>query len=142
VLAIALAKRGVPVLATDIDPIAVRIARYNALVNGVGSRVAVQLMPKAPRRLPLPTVSSGYDLVVANILMGPLMTLGPALAENVAPAGTVILSGLLPDQRIPIVATYRSVGLRLQRWFIHAGWLTVVMERPGKPGRRWGHGPP
>ncbi len=138
VLAIAIARRGVPVLATDIDPVAVRIAEENAGLNGVADRVTVQEMPGSIRRLPVAAESPAFDLVVANILMGPLITLAPALAGATAPGGTIILSGLLPYQRVPIVATYRSVGFALRRWFIHDGWLVVVMERPAKIRRRRG----
>jgi ribosomal protein L11 methyltransferase len=132
VLAIALARHGIPVVATDIDPVAVRIADENARLNGVATGVSVGPMPAIPRQLPAYRPSGGYDLVVANILLGPLLTLAPAIARAVSAGGTVILSGLLPDQRQPIVATYRSVGLRLRRWFVHDGWLVVVMERPAR----------
>jgi ribosomal protein L11 methyltransferase len=132
VLAIALARRGVPVDATDIDPVAVRIARDNARLNRVVSGVAVRLMPAMPRRLPAAYPDAGYDLIVANILMQPLLILAPAIARAVAPGGAVILSGLLPDQRRPIVAAYRSVGLTLRRWFVHDGWLVVVVNRPAR----------
>jgi ribosomal protein L11 methyltransferase len=132
VLAIALARRGVPVLATDIDPIAVRIARENARANGVAERVAVRLMPRHPRLLPAMRPHGGYDLVVANILMEPLVTLAPAIRRAVAPGGAVVLSGLLPHQRQPITAVYRAVGLPVERWFVHDGWLTMVMVRPAK----------
>jgi ribosomal protein L11 methyltransferase len=138
VLAIALAKTGTRVLATDIDPLAIRIARDNARLNGVAARLKVRPMPQIPARLPVGG-RARYDLVVANILLGPFLTLAPAIARHTAPNGAVILSGLLPDQRKPIVAAYRALGLRLRRWFIHDGWLAVVMDRPRKirsPGRR------
>jgi ribosomal protein L11 methyltransferase len=134
VLAIALAKRGVSVLATDIDPIAARIARANARLNGVAARVAVRLMPHAPSRLP-PSRLAPYDLVVANILLEPLLKLAPAIARQTAAGGSVILSGLLPDQGRAILATYRGVGLRVRRALLHDGWLTVTLDRP--PTLRW-----
>ena len=135
VLAIALARQAVPVVATDIDPVAVRIARENARLNGVAARVAVRMMPGLPAAVPVRLAGSGYDLVVANILLAPLLALAPTIARAIAPGGTAILSGLLPDQRTAIVATYRSVGLRLRRWFIEDGWLVVVLEKPAKA--RW-----
>jgi ribosomal protein L11 methyltransferase len=77
-----------------------------------------------------------YDLVVANILAGPLAALAPAIRRHVAPGGAVILSGLLPEQRTRIVATYRATGLVLVRSMIVDGWLTLVMRRPETRARR------
>ncbi len=134
VLAIALAKRAkARVLASDIDPVATRVAEENVRLNGVAAYVrtltAVGLNGRAfAARAP-------YDLVVANILAGPLAALAPAIRRAVAPGGTVILSGLLPGQRTRIVATYRITGLVLVRAMIVDGWLTLVLRRPAKGGR-------
>ena len=134
VLAIALAKRAkARVLASDIDPVATEVAVENVRLNGVAAFVrivtAAGLAGRAFRdRAP-------YDLVVANILAGPLAALAPAIRRAVAPGGTVILSGLLPEQRARIVATYRSTGLVLARSLIVEGWLTLVMRRPARSAR-------
>jgi ribosomal protein L11 methyltransferase len=130
VLAIALAKSGVAVTATDIDPVAVAVAKENARQNGVAKAIRTILMPPLRRGLAVCRPAAGFDLVVANILMDPLLSLAPAIATSARPGGTVILSGLLPHQRQPIVATYRLAGLRLRRWFVLDGWLTIVLERP------------
>jgi ribosomal protein L11 methyltransferase len=82
-----------------------------------------------PRRLPLGRAER-HDLVVANILLGPLLTLAPAIAAALKPGGVAILSGLVPDQRGAIVAGCRRMGLVVRRWFTLDGWLTVVLERP------------
>jgi ribosomal protein L11 methyltransferase len=128
VLAIALAK-GLhrPVLASDIDPVAVRVARENAVLNRVGQLVR-------------PVVANGvahsairdrapYDLIVANILAGPLMQLAPAVSRILAPGGTLVLSGLLPHQRERVVAAYGTQGVRLQRAQVSAGWAVLVLAR-------------
>jgi len=128
VLAIALARHGIRVVATDVDPLAIAIARENARKNGVADRIAVALMPRSPTLLPGPRRAT-YDLIVANILLGPLLTLAPAIGRAVAAHGHVVLSGLLPAQRAPIVATYRSVGLHLRCWFVQDGWLTLTLAR-------------
>jgi ribosomal protein L11 methyltransferase len=130
VLAIALARLAkARVLASDIDPVATHVAEENVRLNGVAAHVrcitAVGLTGRA-------FADSGpYDLVVANILAGPLAALAPAIRRVVAPGGTVILSGLLPEQRARIVATYRLTGLVLVRAMIVDGWLTLVLRRPG-----------
>ncbi len=134
VLAIALAKLAkARVLASDIDPVATRVAQENVRLNGVAAYVrtltAVGLNGRAFRD------GAPYDLVVANILAGPLAALAPAIRRVVAPGGTVILSGLLPAQRARIVATYRGTGLVLVRSMIVEDWLTLVLRRPTR-GRR------
>ena len=131
VLAIALAKMAkARVLASDIDPVATRVANENVRLNGVAAFVrtltAAGLSGRAFRE------RAPYDLVVANILAGPLAALAPAIRRHVAPGGTVILSGLLPEQRTRIVAAYRGTGLLLVRSMIVEGWLTLVLRRPGK----------
>jgi ribosomal protein L11 methyltransferase len=135
VLAIAIARHAIPVVATDIDPVAVRLAQGNARMNRVAAWIDVRLTPAIPHHLHAGRQPGGYDLVVANILMEPLLALAPAIRDASAAGGVVILSGLLPHQRVPVVATYRSVGLRLKRWFVLDGWLTMVLERPGRRRR-------
>ncbi len=135
VLAIALARQAkARVLASDIDPVATAVAEENVRLNGVAAFVrtltAAGLSGRAfKERAP-------YDLIVANILAGPLAALAPAIRRVVAPGGTVILSGLLPEQRTRIVATYRMTGLTLMRSMIVDGWLTLVLRRLAKGKRR------
>lgn len=126
VLAIALAKRcKAHVTATDIDPVAVKVARENIRLNGVaGYANAITTGSLDGRAI---AEHTPYDLIVANILAGPLVALAPAIGRHAA--GTVILSGLLPEQRARIVASYRSVGLCLSRWSTRDGWLTMVLSR-------------
>ena len=129
VLAIALAKvLRRPVLATDIDPIAVRTASDNAALNRVGTLVRVieatgVLHPEIRSRAP-------FDLAVANILAEPLVRLAPRLAPLLAPGATLVLSGLLPHRRERVVAAYGAQGIRLQRARIFDGWAVLVLQRP------------
>ncbi len=129
VLAIALAKLAkARVLASDIDPVATEVADENVRLNGVAAFVRIVTATGLNGRAF--TDEAPYDLVVANILAGPLAALAPAIRRVVAPGGTVILSGLLPAQRARIVATYRGTGLVLARTMIVDGWLTLVLRRP------------
>jgi ribosomal protein L11 methyltransferase len=127
VLAIAAAKSlPLSVLASDIDPVAVDVARQNARMNGVGARVECIAAPGfSDRRF---SERGPFDLVLANILARPLETLARDLARHLARPATVILSGLLPHQQARIVAAYRAQGLRLVRAHRRDGWLTLVME--------------
>jgi ribosomal protein L11 methyltransferase len=135
VLAIAIAKATkVPVLASDIDPVAVRIARENIRLNGVARYVRAVTAANLRKRVfeaPAP-----FDLIVANILAGPLMGLAPEIARALAPGGTVILSGLLPEQRTRIVAAYRGQGLAFGRSSILDGWLTLTFTRRSRRRKR------
>lgn len=129
VLAIALAKvLRRPVLATDIDPVAVRIARENVALNGVGRLVR----PIAADGLAHPEIRAAapFDLIVANILAHPLMRLAPAVARALAPGGDLVLSGLLRHQRERVVAAYGAQGVRLVQARLFEGWAVLVLRKP------------
>ncbi len=129
VLAIAIAKIWrAPVLATDIDPIAVDVARENASLNG--SLHHLDFAVAAGLAHPRITQGGPYGLIVANILARPLAQLAPSLAGQLAPGGFAVLSGILPDQAAQVIAAYRSSGLRLVRQSIRDGWSTLVLDKP------------
>jgi ribosomal protein L11 methyltransferase len=128
VLAIAIAKAAkARVLASDIDPVAARVARENVKLNGVAAYVTV--VTAGDLRGTLFRGAGPFDLIVANILAGPLVALAPSLARRLAPGGTLILSGLIPEQRARILAAYRGLGLRLARSAVLNDWLTLTFER-------------
>ena len=126
VLAIAAAKLlHTPVLATDLDDDAVRAARANARSNGVGhlvetARAAGMNASKIAARAP-------YDLVLANILLGPLQRLAAPVARSLAPHARVVLSGLLATQEEAALSAYRSQGIMLERRVPLDEWVTLVM---------------
>jgi ribosomal protein L11 methyltransferase len=128
VLAIAAAKAlRRPVLASDIDSSAVRIARDNARLNRVGTLVkVVHAAGVGARRL---RGHARFDLVLANILLGPLQRLAAPLAKLVAPGARVVLSGLLRSQGQAALAAYRAQGLVLERRIALDGWVTLVLRR-------------
>jgi ribosomal protein L11 methyltransferase len=126
VLAIAAAKAlRVPVAAIDIDPQAVGIARANAARNGVPGLVAVVcgagLRAARPR--------GPFDLVLANLLLGPLQGLAVPIARRLGPSGRAVLSGLLSHQAPAALAAYRRCGLALERRILLDGWTTLVLVR-------------
>lgn len=127
VLAIAVAKSlSARVLASDIDPVAVGVARENVRINGVAARVeCVTAAGFNNRRF---AARAPFDLVMANILARPLEMLARDLARHLDRRATVILSGLLPHQQARIVAAYRAQGLRLVKAHHRDGWLTLVLE--------------
>lgn len=128
VLAIALAKRlSDKVLATDIDPIAVTTTIENAEQNGVGEYIdAIEATGLDHEEI----VARGpYDLLVANILAGPLTELAPGMAAIAQPGATVILSGILNTQADWVIGAYVDAGLRLVDHLKRKEWTTLVLEK-------------
>lgn len=126
VLAIAAAKLWhAPVLATDIDIQAVRAARDNADRNGVGT--LVQTIRAAGLHAPQIVKRGPFDLVLANILLGPLQRLAAPLARSLSPNARIVLSGLLAVQAEAALSAYRTHGLMLERRIALDEWETLVM---------------
>jgi ribosomal protein L11 methyltransferase len=129
VLAIAAAKVSrAQVLASDIDPVAVAVAREN--VQASGASAAIRAVTAAGvtdaeirRRAP-------FDLITANILARPLIKLAPRLARLLAPGGHLVLSGLLDSQAREVRATYLAHGLVVEGRLSREGWTTLVLRRP------------
>jgi ribosomal protein L11 methyltransferase len=129
VLAIAAARvaPGARVLATDNDPVAVATARVNAHLNRVGRRVRV-LTATGLAHLELRRAAP-YDLVLANILPGPLVELAPMLRRAVRSGGVAVLSGLLDHQAREVAAAYGSAGFHLLRPLRRGGWTALMITR-------------
>lgn len=128
VLAIALAKRlRRPMIATDIDPVAVKTARENAWANDVGRLI----FPVEATGLDHRTITDNapYDLVVANILAGPLTTLAPAMRRVSAPGAAIILSGILEHQAVRVVNAYGRQGMILRQRLQRKDWTTLILEK-------------
>ena len=127
VLAIAAAKvmPRASVVASDIDKIAVDVTCRNARINGVAGRVeAVCAAGFGDRRL-----ERRFDLVLANILAGPLCRLAGGMARRLTPGGLVVLAGLLNHEAQNVAATYRAAGFHLSRKMRIEGWTILVMGR-------------
>jgi ribosomal protein L11 methyltransferase len=120
-----------PVLASDIDGDAVRVARANAAFNRAGGFVTVVRAEGVTARTL--RAHAPYDLVLANILLRPLQRLAAPLTRLIAPGGRVVLSGLLASQANAAIAAYR--GLALERRIDLDGWTTLVMVRCARPRR-------
>ncbi|MBD0414737.1 50S ribosomal protein L11 methyltransferase [Oryzicola mucosus] len=128
VLAIAIARLArIPVLATDIDPIATRVAAENAGLNHVGRFVKAENAPGFHH--PLFGAHKPFDLIVANILARPLMRLAPEMARHLTPGGSIILSGILDRQRDAVLAAYNGQRFRHVRTLHKEGWVTIHLKR-------------
>lgn len=134
ILAIAIAKRcDVNVLASDIDPVAVDVARENAGINGVGDRIAC-LVSEGVEDEGIRT-SAPYDLVVANIVANPLIALAGGIEKILSAKGWVILSGILNGQADDVAAAYAAHSLGVKEKIALGNWTTLLLGRlPGRGG--------
>jgi ribosomal protein L11 methyltransferase len=130
VLAIAAAKalHG-QVLASDIDPASVRVARENVRLNQTGD--LVQIITATGFSAPQFARGGPFDLVLANILANPLRQLATPMARHLAPSALVILSGLLNRQAASVIAAYRTRGLVPLRHVRIDGWSSLLLRNAG-----------
>lgn len=128
VLAIAAAKIfRTRVVASDIDRIAVEAARGNARRNrAIGTITYVRAAGVNARII---ATAAPYDLIFANILLGPLTRLAVPLRGLAGPPARIVLSGLLPSHANAVLAIYRAQGFVLARRIALDGWVTLVLRR-------------
>lgn len=130
VLAIAAAKAlHDQVLASDIDPASVRVARENAHLNETGALVT--MVCATGFSAPQFAKAAPFDLVLANILANPLRQLAAPMAQHLAPSAMVILSGLLTPQVGGVIAAYRARGLVPLRHLKIEGWSSLLLRKTG-----------
>jgi len=130
VLAIAAAKAlHIGVLASDIDPLSVRVARENARLNQTGH--LVQAIGATGFSAAQFSKARPFDLVLANILANPLRQLATPMARYLAPSALVILSGLLTHQAAAVIAAYRARGLVPLRHLRIEGWSSLLLCNAG-----------
>jgi ribosomal protein L11 methyltransferase len=126
-LAIAAARTGSRIaVGTDIDKPSVRISKENAKVNRANARF-VHASGLSNR---LVTDTAPYDLVFANILARPLVSLAQDIKNALVPGGTVILSGLLRTQERMVKAAYVSRGFKVVNRIHRDAWAALVLQRP------------
>lgn len=115
------------ILATDIDPLSVAVARENARLNRTGH--LVQAVRATGFSAPQFANAAPFDLVLANILANPLRQLATPMARHLAPSALVILSGLLTHQAPAVIAAYRARGLVPLRHLRIEGWSSLLLRR-------------
>jgi ribosomal protein L11 methyltransferase len=119
-------------IATDIDAVAIDVARENAAINQVklGHGTGELLLAVADGMdSPMLAARAAFDLIVANILAGPLIELAADFAKSLAPGGTIMLAGLLDTQADAVIGAYERRGLRIAERGI-GEWPVLVCERP------------
>ncbi len=115
------------VLASDIDAVAVDVARSNVGANELGDRVIC--VEAAGFAAPELAKAAPFDLVFANILKGPLIALAPEMAANLQPGGHAILSGILNEQADEVSEVYARCGINEQRRQIIGDWTTLSLQK-------------
>jgi ribosomal protein L11 methyltransferase len=121
-------------IATDIDPIAVDVSRENAAINGVklGHGAGELLLAVADGMdSPMLAARAPFDLLIANILAGPLIELAADFAKALPPGGVVILAGLLDTQADAVARAYQAQGLKLHDRGT-GEWPVLVLKAPSQ----------
>ena len=110
------------IVATDIDPVAIEVTAENAALNAVEG---IDLIVADGALADPITDHAPYDLVIANILAGPLVSMAPELAAIAGPSATIVLAGLLETQRAEVVAAYEACGCTLEAVDRRGDWSVL-----------------
>lgn len=119
-------------IGSDIDAVCGPVVAENAANNGVAlgdgaGRMAMVIA--AGMDHPLLKAAGPYDLLIANILAGPLVDLAPGFARAVVPGGSILLAGLLETQEATVRAAYRRAGFRLAARMVRGDWSILWLRR-------------
>ncbi|OGB20859.1 MAG: ribosomal protein L11 methyltransferase [Burkholderiales bacterium RIFCSPLOWO2_02_FULL_57_36] len=106
------------VVGIDIDPQAIESARYNSSRNNCDINYFL------PQQFAESSNNQSFDIVVANILSGPLKLMAPMLAARIAPGGALVLSGVLLRQADEVAAAYAPF-IALKVWAERDGWVAL-----------------
>ena len=118
---------------TDIDPVCTGVveenARLNAVPMGAGPGAAVMIVADGMDD-PLLEVRGPYDLLIANILAGPLVSLAPDFGKAVTPGGSLLLAGLLAgEQEAAVRRAMTRAGFRMAARLQRGDWAILWLRR-------------
>lgn len=127
ILAIGIALiKPIRILATDIDPIAIKVAKENFALNGVAKTItaitATGLDDEEIKK------RSPFDLIVANILANPLIELAPQMVPALKNGGSIVLSGILEEQHDRVVKAFEAEGAKYIKTLLHEGWVAIHLK--------------
>ncbi|MBI0003836.1 50S ribosomal protein L11 methyltransferase [Bartonella sp. M0177] len=127
ILAIGIALiKPIRILATDIDPIAIKVAKENFALNGVAKTItaitATGLDDEEIKK------RSPFDLIVANILANPLIELAPQMVPALKKGGSIVLSGILEEQHDCVVKAFEAEGAKYIKTLHHEGWVAIHLK--------------
>jgi len=118
--------------ASDIDPVCIGVVGANAAANRValGARHGeLTMLAAAGMGHPLLAARGPYDLLIANILAGPLRELAPDFARAVVPGGSILIAGLLETQETEVRRAYLHAGCRLAARLVKGDWSILWLRR-------------
>ncbi len=115
------------ILASDIDQVAVDVARANLRANGIEN--GVECIEAAGFDHPALHENAPYDLIFANILKGPLVALAPDIVAHLETGGHAILSGILNEQAREVIGVYLESGTELVSHEEIGDWSTLILEK-------------
>ena len=113
------------IVATDIDPAAIDVTRVNAVDNNIDG---LELIVADGALSEAITARAPYDLVIANILAGPLVSMAPELAAIAEARATIVLAGLLETQRAQVVAAFAACGCALEEIDRRGDWTILRLQ--------------
>ena len=113
------------ILATDIDPLSVDETRDNAEKNETDFECVT-----ADGFDHSVFANRNFDLVIANILAGPLVQLSEEIARRTVPSGKIVLSGLLEEQAERVIAAYTDQNVEMIAHSTIENWATLVLQKP------------
>ena len=125
--------------ASDIDAVCLSVVAENAAENGVamgGRQGEVTMMVADGMDHPLLTARGPYDLILANILAGPLISLAPHFATSLVPGGHLLLAGLLETQEAQVRAACRRAGMRLAARLVNGDWSILWLRKRAIPASK------
>jgi ribosomal protein L11 methyltransferase len=117
------------VMATDIDPVAIDVTAENMGVNGIAG---IELIVADGARDPAIEGSGPFDLVIANILAGPLVAMAPEVTAIAAPDAAIVLAGLLSSQADTVVDAYAAQGCVEARRLVRGDWTILLLAAPAE----------
>ncbi|MGI9377203.1 MAG: 50S ribosomal protein L11 methyltransferase [Tsuneonella suprasediminis] len=118
--------------ASDIDTVCVPVVESNCALNGVAMGDGIgKLTMLVAEGMDHPRLQARgpYDLLIANILAGPLVSLAGDFADAVSPGGSLLLAGLLETQEPAVRAAYRAAGFRLAARLVNGDWSILWLRR-------------
>jgi ribosomal protein L11 methyltransferase len=134
-------------IASDIDPASVEVTVENIALNGLNEGPdagQIAVVEAAGADHPAIFARAPYDLIIANILAGPLISLAPAFAAHLADGGSLVLAGLLDAQADAVIAACQRHGLRLAARNERGQWPTLHLRKRRRHGwrrpERWSDG--
>ena len=119
-------------VASDIDPVCGPVLAENAAANGfaIGARAGqLAIAIAAGMDDPLLRACGPYDLLIANILAGPLVELASDFAAAIPPRGNLLLAGLLATQERAVRAAYRREGFHIVSRLVNGDWSILWLRR-------------